>query len=161
MATGIECAMATYGPTFRIAAAILLGIAMAGCNPQHKQEPLPKLRLTGPQLEALRLMNEAGTAIYQGRTWRFEFGGACVLRVMRSYDNRVEGSADLGLTGQQIEVIEYASQGYGVKAYGTGRQGGSVDLFDSSSDVKAKAFAMQVSQLSAACVPKPSASSNP
>jgi hypothetical protein len=134
-----------------ICTAWLLAGLLAACSPQPKQQPLPKVRLAGPQQEALRRMNEAGATPHQGRTWRFEFGGACVLRVSRSYEGRLENSSDQELAGRRIEVIEYASRGYGVKAYGTGRKGGSADLFDAASDVDANAFAMQVRKLVDAC----------
>jgi hypothetical protein len=132
-------------------AMLLVGFICAACTPEQKQQPLPKTRLTAPQQEALRRMNEAGTSAYRGRTWRFDFGGACVLRVSRFYEGRLEDSLDHTLGGRRVEVIEYANHGFGVKAYGTGRQGGSADLFDAASDVEAKTFAAQVSKLIGAC----------
>lgn len=95
-------------------------------------------------------MNEAGTSAFGGRTWQYEFGAGCVLRVRPAFEGRKEPSHDYVMVGRSIDVIAYASDGFGVKAY-DGRKGDSVDLFDSASDKEANSFARYADGLIAAC----------
>jgi hypothetical protein len=115
--------------------------------------PLPPATLSADQSAALQCMNEAGRTPFEGRTWHYELGSGCVLRVQRSQDGRSEGPRDLAMAHRQIEVITYV-EGFGVKAYARGK-GGSEDMFDSTSSAQVQAFADSANRLIAPCTTQP------
>ena len=96
---------------------VVVGLSLGGCEPRSKEPPLK----TGPpppeQTEALRQMNEVGAIAYRGRTWNFEWGADCVLRIRHSFQGHLESLGDHPLAGRKVEVIPYADGGFGVKAY--------------------------------------------
>lgn len=93
-------------------------------------------------------MNEAGRLAYEGRSWRYEFGVGCVLRVRHFFSSSEEPYTDQPMSGVRIDVVAYASDGFGVKAY---VKGSGADLFDSVDQQKANAFAEHLRVLVAPC----------
>lgn len=83
-------------------------------------------------------MNQAGTQAYEGRSWQYEFGVGCVLRVRHFFSAHEEPYTDQPMTGARIDVVAYAGSGFGVKVYAKGT---GADLFDSADQQKANAFA--------------------
>ena len=94
-------------------------------------------------------MNEVGAIAYRGRTWNFEWGADCVLRIRHSFQGHLESLGDHPLAGRKVEVIPYADGGFGVKAYLP--KGGSTDLIDTPSDENARAFALLAGRLAGSC----------
>jgi len=94
-------------------------------------------------------MNEIGAIAYRGRTWNFEWGADCVLRIRHSFQGHLESLGDHPLAGRKVEVIPYADGGFGVKAYLP--KGGSTDLLDTPSEENAKAFALLADRLAGSC----------
>jgi hypothetical protein len=125
-------------------------MCLGACSERHPAEPLVPSRMDAQQAEGLRRMNEAGTTAFAGRTWNYEFGAGCVLRVRQASDGHPEPLRDYVMTGRNVDVVPYASGGFGVKAY-DGRKGSSVDLFDASSNAEAISFARYARRLIAPC----------
>ena len=138
--TSIKCV------SFTLVAASVLG----ACTKQPPGEPLAAVSLNPQQAEGLRRINEAGTTAFGGRTWQYEFGAGCVLRVRPAFEGRKEPSHDYVLVGYNVNVVPYADNGFGVKAYDS-HKGGSVDLFDSASNNDAVSFVHSVDDLIAPC----------
>lgn len=140
--------MASSGSRWRcIAAATSL---LIGCTERHPSETLAEVRLSAEQTEGLRRMNEAGTTAFGGYTWRYDFGARCTLRVHRSFEGRVDKPHDYPMSGRVVEVVTYARNGFGVKAYGA-TKGDSLDLFDTAANGDAIAFAHFANDLIRPC----------
>jgi hypothetical protein len=136
-----------------VALGVCLCMAIAACGPAGPRvAPLAPATLTAEQTTALQRLNEAGKVTFEGRTWRYEFGAGCLLRVQRSFEGRHDGLKDIPMAGRRVEVVNYI-EGFGVKAYARG-MGGSEDLFDSMSPERAQAFAGTATELVAGCPAK-------
>jgi hypothetical protein len=127
---------------------VVVACLAAACGRGGAREPLAPIRLTAPQSQALGKMNEAGRTALHGRSWSYEFGAGCVLRIRRFHESREEPHADFNIAGGRIDVVPYANGGFGVKAYAKGT---GADLFDSASEAAATTFAAQTRTLSSAC----------
>ena len=138
----------------RVLAAIGLAgavVALAACKGEaHRDSLPPPAHLSEAQARSLQQMNEAGPHRFGGSSWRYDFGAGCVLRVERRYQGAPDVVTDLPLAGHVVEVVPYATDGFGVKARNPGR-GGTVDLFEARQRADADAFALQVSRLIAPC----------
>ena len=133
-----------------LALSISLGAVLDGCSRRPEPVALAPANLQAAQIEALRRMNEAGATAFEGRTWHFEFGAGCVLRVRRNLEGRVQSLLDHAMAEGTIDVVPYPGGGFGVKAYGR-LKGGIADLFEAGSDIEARAFARHASRLVAPC----------
>lgn len=125
-------------------------VALAGCKPEAGHGALPPADLNEAQARSLQQMNEAGPHRFGGWSWSYGFGAGCVLRVQRRYEGTPDGVTDLPLAGHVVEVVPFATDGYGVKARDPGR-GGTVDLFEARQRADADAFAREASRLIAPC----------
>jgi hypothetical protein len=125
-------------------------IVLCACSPSQAPAPLAPVALQPAQTEALRRLNEAGTTAFDSRTWRYEFGANCLLRVHRTSNGRRQAPQDVPMSGHVVEVLAYGTGGFGVKAVPTSK-GGSFDLFDTASDVEAQAFASRARVLTQGC----------
>jgi len=112
--------------------------------------PLPPASLDATQSQALARMNEAGASPFAGWTWRYEFGAACRIRVVKRYEGRVVPPSEYSLSDHYVEIVPYPGAGFGVKAYPR-RKAGSADLFDARDEAQARGFAADVERLLAAC----------
>jgi len=144
------------GPNFqgqvKLASAVVVvvvGLSLGGCEPRSKEPPFKTGSPPPEQTEALRQMNEIGAIAYRGRTWNFEWGADCVLRIRHSFQGHLESLGDHPLAGRKVEVIPYADGGFGVKAYLP--KGGSTDLLDTPSEENAKVFALLADRLAGSC----------
>jgi len=137
------------GPWPGTALAIALSALSAACGPSRAPAPLPPAALSAGQTSALQHMNTAGRTAFDGRTWTYEFGANCTLRIRRSYEGNPDGQRDVSMAGRKIEVVAYL-EGFGVKAYARG-MGGSEDLFDAASADQAQEFSRAAGQLIGPC----------
>ena len=125
-------------------------VALAACKGEARHDVLPPAALSDSQARSLQRMNEAGPQRFGGWSWSYGFGAGCVLRVQRRYEGTPDGVTDLPLAGHVVEVVPYATDGYGVKARDPGH-GGTVDLFEARQRADADAFAREASRLIAPC----------
>lgn len=137
------------GPWPGTALAIVLSALSVACDPSRPTVPLPPAVLSAGQTAALQHINAAGRTAFDGRTWSYEFGAICTLRIRRSYEGNHDGQRDVAMAGRRIEVVPYR-EGFGVKAYARG-MGGSEDLFDAASSVQAQDFARAAAELAGPC----------
>ena len=128
---------------------VVVGLSLGGCEPRSKEPPFKNGPPPPEQTEALSQMNEIGAIAYRGRTWNFEWGADCVLRIRHRFQGHLESLGDHPLAGRKVEVIPYADGGFGVKAYLP--KGGSTDLIDTPSDENARAFALLAGRLAGSC----------
>jgi hypothetical protein len=136
-----------FGFHFIVGASVLL----AGCLDSSSELPaLPGVQLTGPQSAALTNLTQAGSQAFNGRTWTFQFGAGCVLRVSTRFGGRHESSTDTAMLERSVEVVPYATGGFGVKAVDI-RKGGSADVFASASELDAQAAAAALRGLIEPC----------
>lgn len=136
-------------------AALAAGLAAAAgtlvaCKGEVRHEALRPAELSEAQARSLQQMNEAGPHRFGGWSWSYGFGAGCVLRVQRRYQGVPDVVTDLALAGHVVEVVPYATDGFGVKARDPQR-GGTVDLFEAAQRADADAFAREASRLIAPC----------
>lgn len=112
--------------------------------------PLAPAVLTAPESAALQGMISSGAKPFAGWTWHYEFGAPCTLRVVKRFEGRMVPTNEHMLKGYYVEVVPYASEGYGVKAYPR-TKGSSADLFDTHDKAQAEAFAQNADRLIASC----------
>jgi len=124
--------------------------SFVACTGEAPHQPLPPAPLSEAQARSLQQMNEAGPHPFGGWSWSYGFGAGCVLRVQRRYQGVPDGVTDLALAGHVVEVVPYATDGFGVKARDPAH-GGTVDLFDARQRADADAFARAASRLIAPC----------
>jgi hypothetical protein len=138
-----------------LVAAALLCSLLAACQRDPDLPPLPPASLSATQSQALARMNEAGASSFAGWTWRYEFGNACRVRVVKRYEGRVVPPSEYSLSDHYIEIVPYPGAGFGVKAYPRSKPG-SADLFDARDEAQARGFAADVERLLAPCQVKAS-----
>ena len=125
-------------------------VTLVACKGEAGHEALPPASLSESQARSLQKMNQAGPQRFGGWSWSYGFGAGCVLRVQRRYEGAPDVVTDLPLAGRVVEVVPYATDGYGVKARDPGR-GGTVDLFEARQRADADNFAREASRLIAPC----------
>jgi hypothetical protein len=130
--------------------ALLAVGATAACQREPERPSLAPADLGAPESAALQGMISAGARPFAGWTWHYEFGAPCTLRVVKRFEGRMVPATEHVLKGYYVEIVPYASEGYGVKAYPL-TKGGSADLFDTHDKAVAEAFAQKVQRLLAWC----------
>ena len=124
--------------------------ALVACTREARHEALQPAQLSEMQARSLQQMNAAGPHRFGGWSWTYGFGAGCVLRVQRRYEGAPDVVTDLALAGHVVEVVPYATDGFGVKARDPAH-GGTLDLFEAGQRADADAFARAASRLIAPC----------
>jgi len=115
--------------------------------------PLNPATLTVEQQATLAQLNAAGARAFEQRTWEYQRGSGCLLRVTYRLQGKFYRFEDIHLPSMSIKVIDYlAVKGYGVMAYSVGPgKGESVNLLDTDDKDHALEMAARFKTLQGSC----------
>ena len=115
--------------------------------------PLNPATLTVEQQATLAQLNAAGARAFEQRTWEYQRGSGCLLRVTYRLQGKFYRFEDIHLPSMSIKVIDYlAVKGYGVMAYSVEPgKGGSVNLLDTDDKDHALEMAARFKTLQGSC----------
>jgi hypothetical protein len=115
--------------------------------------PLNPATLTVEQQATLAQLNAAGARAFEQRTWEYQRGSGCLLRVTYRLQGKFYRFEDIHLPSMSIKVIDYlAVKGYGVMAYSVEPgKGESVNLLDTDDKDHALEMAARFKTLQGSC----------
>ena len=128
-------------------------LAACGREPPPTIPSITPATLTVEQQKILSQLNITGGHAFEERSWTYQLGGGCKLRIVSRFKGNPYRFEDVPLASVSIRVIDYSgAPGHSVMAYSVAPVArGSFDLLDTDQKARALEVAASVESLQRTC----------